>query len=120
MEEKKENLDINIVKVAHDNNKAVINGRDYHITKTNHAKRRLIFAFFSSVSPQMEKGNYSFLGTQEYLEIEKILDDMILFDGELISRLKDHWDRFPEDYLSYVTIMLGAISYPFLKGVAGA
>lgn len=99
--------------------KAEINGRTYEITKTTHKKRKKIFAFFSRHQQQIAVFDFSFIDTQEFDEVEKIINDLVLFEGSLISRLPSHWETYPDDYIQYVAAMLGSLSYPFLKGLVG-
>jgi len=39
--------------------------------------------------------------------------ETVLFEGAQISKLPNIWDEQPEDYVIFITTMLGAISYPF-------
>lgn len=109
-----------MIKAVYEDGEAEINGRTYTLAKTTHKKRRKVFAFFTKYGTQMEKGDFSFLETPEFAEVEKVMNNVILFDGQMISRLEQHWEEYPEDYMLFVTTFLGAISYPFLKGVAGS
>jgi len=106
----------NMIKAVYEDGEAEINGRVYTLTKTTHKKRRKIFAFFTSV----KEGDFSFLESKEFEEVEKVISNIILFDGDLLSRLPDHWETYPEDYILFVSTMMGALSYPFLRGAAGS
>jgi len=105
-----------MIKAVYEDGEAEINGRVYKLTKTTHKKRRKIFSFFTSI----EQGTFSFLETAEFEDVEKIISDIILFEGDLLSRLPDHWENYPEDYILFVSTMMGALSYPFLKGAVGS
>lgn len=105
-----------MIQAVHNDKCATINGRDYVLTNINHIRRRKVFAFYSSIANQIGTGDMSFIDSKEYLEVEKVINDIVLFDGSSISKIKDHWDDFPEDYIMYVTTMLSVISYPFLRG----
>lgn len=117
MEERNEAL--SIIKDVCEEGLAEINGRTYVITKTNHAKRRQIFAFFSAHNADISASNYSFLDSTEFDKIESVINNIVTFEGQLISKIGNHWDTYPEDYLMYIMTMMGAISYPFLKGNVG-
>lgn len=104
------------LKAIYDDNEATINGRAYGFTVTTHIVRRKIFAFFTKVQHEINTGNFSFLATSEFAAIEKEINNILTFDGNLISKIDGHWDKYPEDYISFVASALGVISYPFLKG----
>ena len=108
-----------MLKSVHDDKCAEINGRQYHITKVNHKKRRKVFAFFSKVQNDVKYGNMWFLDSQEWADVEKTIENVVTFEGNLLSKLPDHWDNYPEDYLVFVSTMMGALSYPFLSGFTG-
>lgn len=98
---------------------ATINGRVYKLTKTTHLKRRQVFAFFSSTGGKLLIGDYSFFNDPGFIPVEKIINEMVLFDGHLIANLPDHWERYPEDYMQFIGAMSGAIVQPFLPGTVG-
>lgn len=104
------------IKAVYDDQAAEINGRTYKFTGTNHSTRRKIFAFFSRVQVEIGKGDFSFLASSEFVPIEKDINNIVTFEGDLISKIQDHWEEYPEDYLKFVSTSLGVISYPFLKG----
>ena len=112
----KANSAMAMIKAVYEDGSAEINGRSYVFHKTTHYKRRKVFAFYSKVGQQMKQGDMSFLDSEHFEQIEGIINDMVSYEGSLLSKLKDHWDSYPEDYLTFVPVALGAISYPFLQG----
>lgn len=117
MSEEKKALDM--IRAVYDDGEATINGRTYKLTKATHKKRRKVFAFFTKHGSEIQAGNFSFLDTEEFASVESVINDLVMFDGNLLSRISEHWEDYPEDYMLFVPTMLGAISYPFLRGVAG-
>jgi hypothetical protein len=115
-----ENTEVNevmdTIKAVYDDGEAEINGRTYQILNLNHYKRLKVFGYFTKVKPQIEHEDFSFMGADEWREIEKILGDNITFNGDLVSKIPKHFEEFPEDYLDYSLVMMGVFSYPFLKG----
>lgn len=107
---------LTMIKAVYDDGEAEINGNKYTFLGTTHAKRRKVFAFFSSIQRQIEQGNFSFLDTADFKPVEDTINGMVTFDGDLLSKKKDHWEEYPEDYLNFVSTAMGVISYPFLKG----
>jgi len=114
MDTNKEVLD-NIEQIYKDK-EAEINGRIYKITKVNHEKRKKIFAYMMKVQHQISAGDLSFIDSVEFKKVEDIICGLVLLDGVLLSKINDHWDNYPEDYLKFVTSMLMVFSFPFLQG----
>lgn len=108
-----------MVKAVHDDKCAEINGREYHITNINHIKRRKVFAFFTHIQHDLQRQDMWFLESKEWQEVERVIENCVTFNGDLLSKLNTHWDDYPEDYMLFIQTMLGAISYPFLSGVNG-
>lgn len=109
-----------MIKAVHEDGMAEINGREYGITKLTHKKRRKVFAFFTHIQGDLQKQDFSFLDTDRWTDVESVIENVVTFNGSLLSKLPDHWDTYPDDYLIFVSTMLGAISYPFLSGSGGA
>jgi len=108
-----------MMKAVHEDKCAEINGREYHLTNLTHIKRRKVFSYFTHVQNDLQRGDLWFLESPEWTEVEKVISNCILFDGDLLSKRKDHWEEYPEDYMLFIQTMMGAISYPFLSGISG-
>ncbi len=93
-----------------------INDRDYSITPTTHERRLKVFAFFTEFQNDLQLGNFRFLADPRYKEIEKIFAEMVIFENGILSKEINHWEKFGEDYLIFITNMFMVVSYPFLKG----
>lgn len=93
-----------------------INSRKYVFLKTTHKKRLSIYSYMTSIAPQIAAGNFSFFDSQEWDRIESILSDMITIDDMVISKLPEHWEKYPQDYLLFTTTAMQVISHPFLAG----
>ncbi|MBE0469596.1 MAG: hypothetical protein IBX55_08850 [Methyloprofundus sp.] len=106
------------VKEAYEASFDDINGRKYEITKTPHRDRQVVFAFYSEIQKKCG-GGFEFLSWPTYPAIERILCDRLTFEGVQISKRKNHWDDYPEDFLQFVQIAMGVISYPFVRGGHG-
>lgn len=106
------------IKAIYEDGEAEVNGRAYKMHKMQHMERRKVFAFYSSVQTQLAAQNFAFLETPGFAEVEKVMWSAISLDGELISKRRDHWEDFPEDYLSLVAAAMGVMSYPFLRASA--
>ena len=110
---------LEMIKAVSKDGEAEINGRTYVLTKMNHKTRRKIFSCYSKHRAELHLGDYSFLETKEFETVEKIINNLVLFEGSLLSRLPDHWEKYPQDYIYFIFTMLGVITYPFFHAVDG-
>lgn len=112
-------MSIDKLKEVYEDGAAEINGRTYEFGKMVHKQRRKIFSFFTFAQHDLERGDFSFLDSERFEAIEKIISGVVLYDGMQLSKRPDHWEEFPEDYIIFTTTALGVISYPFLRGQLG-
>jgi hypothetical protein len=105
-----------MIKAVYDDGEMEINGRQYRFTSMQHKQRRRVFAYYTHVMGQVQGNDFSFLDSPEFEKVEQVIDNAITYNGSLLSRIGDaHWDKYPDDYLQYVTVAMGVISYPFLS-----
>lgn len=98
---------------------ATINGRDYKLTTMTHSDRVKVFSFYASPSNTAANNSFEFLDDPKYKEVEKVMFNRIMFDGMQLSKLPNHFEEYPEDYIMLISTAMGVISYPFMKGVSG-
>jgi hypothetical protein len=110
------------VRAVYEDGEAEINGRKYKLHKMQHVERRKVFAFYTSVQHQMQAQNFIYLDSPAFSAVEAVMWGAITFEGELISKRRDHWEEYPEDYLQLVSVAMGVMSYPFIRasGIASA
>jgi hypothetical protein len=110
------------IRGVYEDSEAEINGRVYKFHKMTHVDRRKVFAFQSSVQQQMSSGNFAFLDTPVFAQVEEVMWKNISFEGATISKLREHWEEYPEDYMQLVSVAMGVMSYPFIRaaGIASA
>lgn len=104
------------IKAVFDEGVATINGRDYKFTTTSHRQRVQVFAFYTGVQRQLATGDMGFLDSKEFEAVEKTIGNIVMFDDALLSRSPLHWEKYPSDYITFITMAMGVISYPFLRG----
>jgi len=92
-----------------------LNDRDYKISKLSHQFRIEVISVYSQIEAQLLTGNYGFLQNEDFKRIMKKVDEKIMFDNMTISKLSNHFEEYPEDYLDYVAISLKVICYPLYK-----
>lgn len=110
------------IRAVYEDGEAEINGRVYKFHKMVHVDRRKVFAFYTSVQQQLTAQNFAFLDTPIFAHIEETMWKNVSFDGSIITKLRDHWEEYPEDYLQLVSVAMGVMSFPFIRaaGIASA
>jgi len=112
-DEQKQGLEM--IQAVYEDGFAEINGREYHFLKMRHQQRRSVFAYFSHVQRDIQRGDFSFLDDPRFKEIEKqIINSSVTFDDHILAKVPNHWDDYPQDYLTFVSTALAVISYPFM------
>lgn len=121
MQEQREKA-VAMVRAVYEDGEAEINGRKYRFHKMTHVERRKVFAFYTSIAPQLRDDNMAFLDTPQYAAVEEVMWSNISFDGVTLNKSRSHWEDYPEDYVQLVATALGVISYPFTRaaGIASA
>lgn len=106
------------IKAVYDDGEAEVNGRKYRLLKMQHVERRKVFAFYTSVQNQLQQGNFLFLDSPAFAAVEEVMWKNVSFDGALIAKLRDHWEEYPEDYMTLVSTVMGVMSYPFIRAAS--
>lgn len=109
-------MDISQLKEAFENNSLSINGREYEICQMTHGQRVKVFAYFTSIANDAMIGNFSFMDSDKFKEIEKVIYGMTKFNGDLLKVVSGHFEEYAEDYIEFIVLSMGVISYPFLRG----
>lgn len=95
---------------------AEINGREYHFGKLNFKKRLKVFAYASSIAGTLKRGDMSWMDSQDFAPIEKLFFDNVLFENMQLSKLPEHFDNYPQDYISLIPACIAVITYPLKNG----
>lgn len=103
-----------MIQAVFDDKKMEINGRTYQFTNMTHKQRRKVFAFLSRIGDMMARKDFSFLDWPDFEPVEAVIESAIMFEGSTISKLTQHWDTYPGDYMMYITTAMQVISWPFL------
>lgn len=116
MSDEKQKKALEMIKAVFNDGFAEINGNRYDFAVMTHKKRRKVFAFFTSIASGLSRQSLEFLDTDRFDEIEKLMFDYVLFDGVQLSKLPDHFEQYPGDYVMLITTALQVISLPFMGG----
>ncbi len=104
-----------MVKAVFDDGEAEINGRKYVLLKMTHKQRRKVFAYYTKVSKLAENNDLSFIDSSEFEPVELLVHGVVSYNDSLLSKLGDsHWEKYPEDYVTFIMTVLPAMSYPFM------
>jgi hypothetical protein len=100
--------------VFEDGEATLDSGNTYVFTKMTHKERRKVFAFYTHIAAQVQTQDLSFLDAPEFEAVEAIVNKRVTYAGSLLSVLGDaHWDKYPSDYIPFITTALMVISFPF-------
>lgn len=110
---------IDQMKAVCEDGSATINGREYTFTAMTHSERVKVFSFYASPSNTAAINSFEFLDDPKYKEVEKVMFNRITFDNMQLSKIPNHFEEYPEDYILLISTAMGAMSYPFMKGVGG-
>jgi len=99
---------------VYEDSKAEINGREYEFHRMTHKERRKVFAFFSKIQDDMNKGSFWWLESSDFADVEQVIERNVTFNGVALAKLDNHWENYPQDYILFITTALGTISYPFM------
>lgn len=103
---------IKMFQAIYEDKTAEVNGREYTLSNTTHEKRLRVFAFLTSIAG----ADLRWLTSKEWKEVQKILDNVIMYEGSALVRLPAHWEKYEEDFLMLYMGVMGALSYPFMRG----
>jgi hypothetical protein len=113
--EAKRNEALEELEKMHSEKSFTINDREYKITKLTHQFRLQVIAVYSKIEAKMTMMDYSFVIDKNFTDLMKKVDERILFEDALISKIPNHFDTYEEDYLDYVAVSLKVICYPLYK-----
>lgn len=103
-----------MIKAVFEDGEAEINGRKYCFLKMTHKERRKVFAFYTKVQEQVARKDMSFLDSPEFEPVEAVINKSVSINDSLLLRVGDtHWEKYPEDYVSFIMTALPVISFPF-------
>lgn len=91
-------------------------GRVYTFSRMVHKERRRVFAFYTSIQESIHRRDFSFLESDAFAAVERVIENRVLFEGSALAKRDAHWEEYPDDYITLITTALGVISYPFLSG----
>lgn len=101
---------------AYEDGRVTVNKNVYDFTNMTHKERRTIFAFLTSIKNDLQTGNLSFLDSDRFQKVERIIEESTTFEGMQISKLPSHWDKNLPDYVKFMIAAMGIMSHPFTSG----
>ena len=110
-------MDVSQLEEAYDKGIIEINGLEYEICKMSHGQRVKVFAYFTSIANDAMVGNFAFMGEEDFKDAEKNIFNVTKLDGDAMRIVGiRHFEECPENYIEFIVLAMGVISYPFLRG----
>lgn len=109
------------IKAVYEDGVATINGTDYVFTKFTHHERLKVLELLQNSTNQATGEMKIQWTSQEFKDVEKLINSKVLVDEMQISKHKDYWEQEEnlEDYMPFIVTAVQVICYPFLKGQTG-
>lgn len=108
-----------IRQVFDDKEATLPSGNTYKLLTMNHIRRRTVFAYFTKIQGDLQRGDLWWMTSPEWAQVEKIIGEHVTFEDSLLAKIPKHWEDYPEDYMMFIQTMLPAMSYPFMRGISG-
>lgn len=109
---------LDTIRAIYEDGSVEIHGRSYKFMKMTHRDRLKVFAFFTKIQHLIHGNDFSFLGTDEWADVFGVVERNVNYNDASLAKQGNHWDKYPQDYLGFVTSALGVISYPFTAGAS--
>lgn len=92
-----------------------IEDKEFKMSQMNHEFRVKTYALYSQIETNMILGNYGFLEDPKFKELFKEVENKVLFEDMLISKIPNFWEDKEDIYLSFIQTSLKLICYPFFR-----
>lgn len=92
-----------------------VEDKEFKLSQMNHEFRIKTYALYSQIETNMILGNYGFLEDAKFKALFKEVENKILFDDMLISKIPNFWEDNEDIYLSFIQTSLKLICYPFFR-----
>lgn len=92
-----------------------VEDKEFKLSQMNHEFRVKTYALYSQIETNMILGNFGFLEDAKFKALFKEVENKVLFDDMLISKIPNFWDENEEIYLSFIQTSLKLICYPFFR-----
>ena len=99
----------------HINKAFQIEDKEFKLSQMNHEFRVKTYALYSQIETNMILSNYGFLEDAKFKALFKEVENKVLFDDMLISKIPNFWEENEDIYLSFIQTSLKLICYPFFR-----
>lgn len=99
----------------HINKAFQIEDKEFKISQMNHEFRVKVYALYSQIETNMILGNFGFLEDAKFKALFKEVENKVLFEDMLISKIPIFWEENEDIYLSFIQTSLKLICYPFFR-----
>ena len=113
--EDEKNKALNQFEEWHNSKTFEIGDKTFVLSSLNHEFRVKTYALYSQIETNMILGNFGFLEDAKFKALFKEIENKVLFEDMLISKIPNFWDENEEIYLSFIQTSLKLICYPFFR-----
>ncbi len=99
----------------HINKAFQVEDKEFKLSQMNHEFRVKTYALYSQIETNMILGNYGFLEDTKFKALFKEVENKVLFEDMLISKIPNFWEENEDIYLSFIQTSLKLICYPFFR-----
>ena len=92
-----------------------VEDKEFKMSQMNHEFRVKTYALYSQIETNMILGNYGFLEDAKFKALFKEVENKVLFEDMLISKIPNFWEENEDIYLSFIQTSLKLICYPFFR-----
>ena len=99
----------------HTNKAFQVEDKEFKRSQMNHEGRLKTYALYSQIETNMILSNYGFLEDAKFKALFKEVENKVLFDDMLISKIPNFWEDNEDIYLSFIQTSLKLICYPLKR-----
>ena len=89
-----------------------INERVYVMLPVPHAQALKVMGY-----AQRSENGSMMVGDNDWMAMESLLTKYFSVDGSILAKFSGHFEKYPEDYMTFVSYAIGVITYPFMRGI---
>lgn len=105
-------IDSGVIAQCYEDRAMTINGRTYEFLNVPHKSALQIIGIAQRIEDKSVM-----IGDEKWMQMEVLLRRFFSYDGDILAKVDHHFERYPEDYLTFIGYGIGMVSYPFTKGI---
>jgi hypothetical protein len=105
-------MDKELIKECYEAGEFTIHERTYKMLPVPHASALKAVGY-----AQRAENKGMMIGDSEWMAMEAHITKFFSVDGSILCKKPGHFEKYPEDYMTFVTYALAVIAYPFMRGI---